>query len=152
MKEIKAFFVLVFGALSSWFGVLAIPMLILIALNITDYITGICASKYRGQQISSYIGFRGIAKKVCMWLLVAVGGVIDWLLIYAGGAVGIDIKFNYAVASIVCVWVICNEIISILENIKDIGVLMPDWLIKITMNIKTQVDLKVDDSKENNDE
>ena len=144
MKNLKTIFVAVLATISSWFGVLAIPIIVLICLNITDYITGIVAGPFRGQQISSYKGFRGIAKKVCMWLLIAVGGVIDWLLIYAGQTVGIDIKFKYAIASVVAIWLICNELISILENIKDIGVPMPGWLLKITTNIKSQVDNKVD--------
>lgn len=147
MKEIKAFFVVIFATLSAWLGILAIPMLVLVGLNITDYITGICASKYRGQQITSYKGFRGIAKKVCMWLLVAIGGVLDWLIMYAGDTIGIDIKFKFVIACVVAVWLICNELISILENIKDIGAPLPAWLIKITKNIKTQVDKKMEQDK-----
>ena len=144
MKEIKLFFVAIFATLSSWLGILAIPMLVLVGLNVTDYITGIVASKYRGQKITSYKGFRGIAKKVCMWLLVVVGGVLDWLIMYAGDTIGIDIKFKFVIACVVAVWLICNELISILENIKDIGAPLPGWLIKITKNIKTQVDNKMD--------
>ena len=144
MKEIKLFFVAIFATLSSWLGILAIPILVLVGLNVTDYITGIVASKYRGQKITSYKGFRGIAKKVCMWLLVAIGGVLDWLIMYAGDTIGIDFKFKFVIACVVAVWLICNELISILENIKDIGAPLPGWLIKITKNIKTQVDNKMD--------
>ena len=148
MKEIKAFFVAAFAVLSSWLGILAVPFLVLVGLNVTDYITGLAASKYRGQKISSYKGLRGIIKKICMWLLVAVGGVLDWLLMYAGETVGIDIKFKFMIACVVAIWLICNEIISILENVKDIGAPLPSWLMKITQNIKSQVDNKVgEDSK-----
>lgn len=148
MKEIKAFFVMIFSAISAWFGVIAIPMFILIALNITDYITGIVAGPYRGQQITSYKGLRGIAKKVCMWLLVAIGGIVDWLIMYAGDTIGIDIKFKFVIACVVAIWLICNELISILENIKDIGAPLPSWLIKITKNIKSQVDKKAESKEE----
>lgn len=143
MKEVKAIIIAVLTAISSWFGILAIPIFVLVALNVTDYITGLTASKYRGQAISSYVGFRGIAKKVCMWLLVGLGGVIDWLIMYAGKTIGIDIKFKFVVACVVAIWLICNELISILENIKDIGAPLPDWLVKITSNIKSQVDTKM---------
>lgn len=147
MKEFKAIFIAVLTAISSWLGILAIPIIVLVGLNITDYITGIVASKYRGQAISSYVGFRGIAKKICMWLLVAVGGVVDWLILYAGGTIGIDIKFKFVVACVVAIWLIANEIISILENIKDIGAPLPSWLLKITTNIKSQVDKKMDEGE-----
>lgn len=85
------------------------------AVNIIDYGTGLAAAKYREQKISSYKGFRGIAKKVCMWLLVVVGAITDSLITYAAQQAGITLNFGYAVASLVAVWLICNEIISILE-------------------------------------
>lgn len=148
MKEIKAVFVAAFAVLSSWLGILAVPVLVLVGLNLIDYITGLAASRYRGQKLSSYKGLRGIIKKICTWLLVAIGGVLDWLLMYAGETVGIDVEFRFVTACVVTIWLICNEIISILENIKDIGAPLPPWLMKIAQNIKSQVDNEVgEDSK-----
>ena len=83
MDKIKVIFIGILTALSAWLGILAVPVLVLVALNITDYITGLFAAKYRGQKISSYIGFRGIAKKICMWLLIGLGATVDWLLTFA---------------------------------------------------------------------
>ncbi len=144
MDKIKATFIAVFTALSAWLGILAIPALVLVLLNITDYGTGIAAAKYRGQKVSSYIGLRGIVKKVCMWLLIGVGAAIDWLLTYASEQAGITLTFGYIVASLVAVWLICNEIISILENISDIGTPLPSFLLKIVKNIKSQAESKAD--------
>jgi hypothetical protein len=48
------------------------------------------------------------------------------------------------VASLVAVWLICNEIISILENINDIGVAMPPFLLKLAGSLKSQVEGKAD--------
>lgn len=117
MDKIKAIFVAVFAALSAWLGILAVPMLVLVLLNVTDYATGICAAKYRGQAVSSYRGFRGIAKKISMWLLVGVGAIIDWLLAFATEQAGLNLHIGYIVACVVAVWLICNEIISILISI-----------------------------------
>ncbi|HOV70376.1 MAG TPA: phage holin family protein, partial [Clostridia bacterium] len=77
---------------------------------------------------------------VCMWLLVVIGAVLDWLLKYAGEQLGFDIKLNFLVAAVVAIWLICNEIISILENISDIGVKLPPLLIKLTQNIKSKAE------------
>lgn len=88
-------------------------------------------------------------KKVCMWLLVVVGAVIDQLLLYASQTVGIALPFTFLVACIVAIWIICNEIISILENIKDMGVTIPAFLIPLVTHVKSQVEDKVDmDNKE----
>lgn len=87
-------------------------------------------------------------QKICMWLLVGVGVVIDNLLAYTSGAVGITLPFSFLVACIVAVWIICNEIISILENINDIGVTLPPFLMPIVRNLKSQVEDKADILKE----
>lgn len=144
MDKIKAIFITIFTALSAWLGVLAVPLLLLVSVNIIDYFTGLGAAKYRGQKISSYKGFRGIAKKICMWLLVGVGAITDMLITYAAQQAGISLNFGYAVASLVAIWLICNEIISILENISDIGVWMPPFLLKLVENLKSQVESKAE--------
>ena len=103
-------------------------MLVLVGMNIPDYGTGLAAAPYRKQKINSGIWVSGgHSKKVCMWLVVAVGVVVDWLLTYAAQQANIDMGIGYVVASLVAVWLICNEIISVLENISDIGVKLPHF-------------------------
>ena len=142
MNKVKTLFTAFFSALAGWLGILAIPVLVLVICNVIDYVTGLVASKYRGQAINSYTGFRGIAKKVCMWLLIGVGAMIDWLIIYAGQSIGIAIPVNFLIACIVAIWLIANEIISILENVVDIGAPIPPFLLPIVKNIKKQVEDK----------
>lgn len=144
MEKIKAVFVTIFGALSSLFGVLAIPIVLLVLCNIIDYITGLAAVRYRKQQISSYTSIKGITKKVCMWLLIVVGSIIDQLAMYACSEIGFNMPFTFAIACIVAIWLICNEIISILENINDIGVPMPAFMNKVVRSIKSQLEEKTE--------
>ena len=139
-NHIKAVFSAAFGFLTSLLGILAIPVVLMVSCNVIDYITGLMASDRRGQEITSYKGLRGIRKKVCMWLLVVVGAIIDQLLLYASATVGIGLPFTFLVACIVALWIICNEIISILENIKDMGVPIPSFLTPLIRNIKSQVE------------
>lgn len=153
MKEnyIKAFFTTIFSLISSILGVLAVPVILMVACNIIDYATGLMASPYRDEDINSYKSIRGIMKKVCMWLLVVVGAIIDQLLIYASDTVGITMPFTFLVACIVSIWIICNEIISILENIKDMGVALPGFLEPLVKNIKSQVEDKAAVDKDKNE-
>ena len=116
----------------------------MVLCNIIDYITGIAAVRYRKQQISSYTSIRGIIKKVCMWLLIAVGAMMDRLILYACSEVGFNIPFTFAIACVVAIWLICNEIISILENINDIGVPMPGFMKTVVQNIKSQIEDKTE--------
>ena len=140
LKAIKAVCVTVFGLLSSWLGVLAVPVYVLVGCNVMDYATGLAAAHRRGQKVSSYKGINGIAKKVCMWLLIAVGAVVDWLLLYGGDQLGVDIHLPMLVSSLTAVWLIVNEVISILENIGDTGVPLPGFLTKIVQGLKSKIE------------
>lgn len=150
MEKLKVIVTAVWSIILSALGILAIPVLLLITCNLIDYFTGIAASKFRKQQIDSYKGIRGIAKKICMWLLVGVGVIVDQLLSYSAGVIGITLPFTFLVGCVVAIWLICNEIISILENINDIGVTLPPFLQPIVSNLKSQVEKKtaLEDSKE----
>lgn len=128
----------IIGILSAKFAVLFVPFVLLLISNLIDYWTGIKASPYRKDKgITSYKSMKGITKKVCMWLLVVVGGMIDTLLKYSAETIGFTIPFNFLVASIVAIWIVCNEIISILENMVDIGINLPSFLMPLVKNLKT---------------
>ena len=60
-----------------------------------------------------------------MWLLVLVGFMIDTLLAYLAQTMGWAMPFQFAVACLVCIWLLVNEFISIIENIADLGVEVP---------------------------
>ena len=136
MEKTKITLIAAFAAVNAWLGNLAIPVYILVLLNIADYITGYVAAPYRGQERKSSVGLRGIAKKVSMWLLVGLGAAVDWLLAYSVGTIGITLPFSFAVASLVAIWLIANEIISILENVGDIGVAAPPFLMALVKWVK----------------
>ena len=107
-------------------------------------------SKYRAQDINSYKSIRGIFKKVSMWLLVVVGAIIDEMLLYASTSIGWKSPVTFLVACVVAMWLICNEIISILENIQDMGVNIPAFMQPLVKHIRSQVEdqVKVDNDSE----
>lgn len=149
---IKAFLTAIFAFLTSLLGVLAIPVILMVLCNVIDYATGLMASPFRKEDINSYKSMKGIIKKVCMWLLVIVGAIIDQLLLYASSTFGITLPFTFLIACIVAIWIVCNELISILENVQDMGVAIPTFLDPIVKHIKSQVEDKVTDKTDSEGE
>lgn len=140
MEKVKALVVTALAAFTAWLGVLAVPVYLLVLANVIDYATGIAASVCRSEPVSSYRGIRGIVKKVCMWLLVAVGGIIDLLAAYAAQQGGITLPLHCAAASLCAVWLVCNELLSILENVAATGVQLPPFLAKLAAYLKEQTE------------
>ena len=147
----QAWLTVAISAVMDFLGILAIPVFLMVGCNLIDYITGLVASKYRQEQINSYKGMRGIIKKVCMWLLVIVGAMLDVLIKYATQTMGFNIQVPFIVATLVTVWIVVNEIVSILENLVDIGIELPPFLMPIVRRIKKEIetvtDKNEDDSK-----
>lgn len=155
-NTIKSAVTVAFTTIFSFLGMLAIPIFLLLGCNLIDYITGLAAAAYRNpdtlRPITSYKSFRGIIKKVCMYLLVIVGWMVD-IMINAGLAQSpYNIQVPYIMATAVACWLIFNEMISILENMTDIGVNIPPFLLPLLkMMRKKQEDTAQVEDKEDAD-
>jgi toxin secretion/phage lysis holin len=104
------------GVVGFFFGGWTVPLRILVSLSIVDYVSGLIAGGVEGK-LSSKVGFKGIAKKVMMFVLVATGNLVDM-------AIGKGHVFRDAVIF----FYIGNEILSILENAGRIGLPYPEQL------------------------
>lgn len=142
MEKIKVFITALTSAFFSFFGLLAIPILLLVSSNVVDYATGLMATTSRKEKISSYKSIKGIIKKVSMYMLIIVGFIIDILIKYTIANLGIQLQFPTLVSCIVAIWLVCNELISILENLIDIGVEVPSFLKPLVEKIKNEVESK----------
>lgn len=142
MEKIKVFITALTSAFFSFFGLLAIPILLLVSSNLVDYVTGLMATTSREEKISSYKSIKGIIKKVSMYMLIIVGFMIDTLIKYTIANLGIQLQFPTLVSCIVAIWLVCNELISILENLIDIGVEVPSFLKPLVEKIKNEVESK----------
>lgn len=150
MKDniIQATISVVLGALASYFNVLLIPVLVLVAVMIIDYATGM-TSAWKSGELESKTGLIGILKKVSYLVLVAVGGVVDYLISAGLAAANVEISITYCCGLIVCVWLIINELISILENLAELGTPIPKFLVNVVHRLKNTVENKTDtDTKE----
>ena len=52
MKNLEYIISTILGAFFSFFGILAIPLLLLVPCNLIDYFTGLAASKIQGEKIT----------------------------------------------------------------------------------------------------
>ncbi|MBQ2442419.1 MAG: phage holin family protein [Ruminococcus sp.] len=141
MKEnmFRALFAAAIGALAAYAGILLVPLCVLAAVMIIDYATGIAAA-WSCKLLSSRVGVKGIVKKVAYLALVAVGMVVDYLISSALVHVGVDILVNYCFGMMISVWLIINELLSILENLGRLGIPLPDFLVRAVERLRDGVD------------
>ena len=102
------------------------------------------AKAYSAGELSSRVGIRGILKKLGYLVIVAVAGMLDWLIRYGAAALGWEWAPEFLVSSVVIVWLIINELLSILENVEAIGVPVPAFLRKLLGRLKVSTEAKTD--------
>ena len=90
--------------------------------------------------LSSKIGAKGIIKKVGYMGLIVVAMGADYLIYSGIIAANIDISYNMWFGLLVAVWLIINEMISILENLSKLGVPIPDFMTKLIKRLKNAAD------------
>lgn len=137
----------VIGGASAYMRLMFVPLVILLAVMIIDYMSGMIKA-WGNDELSSKVGFMGIVKKLCYLMLVCVAGVVDWLLWSGLRQVGVTLDFGFCVGMIVTIWLIINELISILENLEALKVPMPSFLRALVGHLKQTVEVKADKETE----
>ena len=141
MDKLKLLLSAALAGLLAYTRVILIPLALLIVMMSVDYISGISAAYIRGE-LSSKTGLKGIIKKVGYIGVVIVAAVMDWVLFSGLKGVGVDIEMSYYLGLIVTIWLIINECISVLENLGEIGVPLPPFLIKAINKLKKHLEDK----------
>ena len=121
MKEFWNTIQLIFAAVGGWLGYFLGGcdglLYALIAFVVIDYITGVmCAIS--DKTLSSEVGFKGICRKVLIFLLVGIGHIVDAQVIGSGGVLRTAVIFFY----------LSNEGVSLIENAAHLGLPVPDRL------------------------
>lgn len=101
------------AALSYLYGGWNALLGVLLAFVVADYLTGVAAAAVEGK-LNSAIGFKGIAKKVGVFLVVAVAHLADTVL-----------GDQSLIMDAAIFWYLANELLSITENAGRIGVPIP---------------------------
>ncbi|EAA0325000.1 holin family protein [Listeria monocytogenes] len=136
MEVILKIGILGFGAIFGYlFGEVDLLVKVLVCFIVADYISGLLASGYLGE-LSSKMGFKGIAKKIAILILVAIAHQIDLIL-----------GTHNTTRDTVIFFYLANELISILENFVRMGMKVPEVL----KNLILIFDSKSGDEEEKHD-
>lgn len=119
MKEFWNTVQMVFAAIGGWLGYFLGGcdglLYALIAFAVIDYVTGVMCA-VADKKLSSAVGFKGICRKVLIFLLVGIANVLDVQVIGSGSVLRTAVIFFY----------ISNEGVSLLENAAHLGLPVPD--------------------------
>ena len=121
MREFWNTIQLIFTAVGGWLGWFLGGcdglLYALIAFCIIDYLSGV-ACAISDHNLSSQIGFKGIFKKVLIFLLVGIGHILDTQVIGSGSVLRTAVIFFY----------LSNEGVSLIENAAHLGLPIPEKL------------------------
>ena len=124
MKEFWNTIQIVFTAVGGWLGWFLGGcdglLYALIAFVTIDYITGVMCA-VADHTLSSEVGFKGIVRKVLIFLLVGIGHILDTQVIGSGSVLRTAVIFFY----------ISNEGVSLVENAAHLGLPIPEKLREI---------------------
>ena len=121
MKEFWNIIQLIFTAVGGWLGYFLGGcdglLIALVVFAVTDYITGVMCA-IADKKLSSEIGFKGICRKVIIFMLVGIAHVLDINVIATGSVLRTAVIFFY----------LSNEGVSLLENAAHLGLPVPEKL------------------------
>ena len=121
MKEFWSVIQFIFAAVGGWLGWFLGGcdglLYALIAFVVVDYITGVMCAVV-DKKLSSEVGFKGIFKKILIFLLVGIANLLDVNIIGNGSVLRTAAIFFY----------LSNEGVSLLENATHLGLPVPEKL------------------------
>ena len=123
------------GFIVSLFGGWDYMLYTIILFAILDYLTGILKAVYK-KELSSEIGFKGIVKKVMIFVVIAVAYNVQRMT-------GDTIPLR----EIVIVFFICNEALSILENAAEF-INIPQQLKDVLLQLRDKNAAKAEEKEE----
>ena len=140
MKQFWNTIQLIFSAVGGWLGYFLGGcdglLYALIAFVVIDYITGVMCAIIN-KQLSSEVGFKGIFRKVLIFLLVGIANIIDVQVIGTGAVLRTAVIFFY----------ISNEGVSLLENAGHLGLPIPEKI----KTVLEQLHDRAENGKEGNE-
>lgn len=147
---IKSFLTFFIALLDNKFGLICPSLTLLFLLMIIDYISGMLAAKKEGMEHpndakygwSSKKSIIGIYKKVGYILIVLVAISTDYIIFKIINELGISYQTNTMFGLLVIIWLILNELLSILENAGRMGVNLPSFLVKVLSDMQNELENK----------
>ena len=128
-SKINSFISITMTFLTSVFGIQEGLFAGYLILNLIDYITGIIKAK-KNKTESSKEGVKGILKKVCYWLIIVTTFIISYILIEICSKFNINIQFVMFFGWFTLGCLSINEARSIIENLVELKINVPNFLVK----------------------
>ena len=128
LETIKMIFVAIGGYIGFYLGEIDAFIYTLLAFVIADYITGVLRAGVE-RKLSSAIGFKGIAKKIMIFIVVGIANLCDVNLIKGDGTM---------IRTAIIFFYIANEGLSILENSVALGLPVPEKLKRVLEQFKEE--------------
>ena len=114
-------------------------LLLLVFCIVLDYVTGMTRAWMKGE-LSSGVGIRGFVKKLCYILGVAVGFAADLLISLLADNLGLTVDIPAVLGLTVTLLLSLNELVSVAENLGQIGVPMPAALTRALQKLGERED------------
>ena len=114
-------------------------LLLLVFCIVLDYVTGMTRAWMKGE-LSSGVGIRGFVKKLCYILGVAVGFAADLLISLLADNLGLTVDIPAVLGLTVTLMLSLNELVSVAENLGQIGVPMPAALTRALQKLGERED------------
>ena len=114
-------------------------LLLLVFCIVLDYVTGMTRAWMKGE-LSSGVGLRGCVKKLCYILGVAVGFAADLLISLLTDSLGLTVDIPAVLGLTVTLMLSLNELVSVAENLGQIGVPMPAALTRALQKLGERED------------
>lgn len=140
-KELQGIFTLIGGFLGWFLGGFDGLIYALVVFVATDYVTGVMCA-IAAHELSSEIGFKGIAKKIAIFLIVGVANILDTEILGRGAVLRTAAVFFY----------VSNEGISILENAVKLGLPVPLKVQRALKELKNKAENAENKESEENKE
>ena len=126
LESLKYVFIVIGGYIGFYLGSIDAFIYTLLAFIIADYVTGVLRAGVE-RKLSSSVGFKGIAKKIVIFIVVGIANLCDVNLIKGDGTM---------IRTAIIFFYIANEGLSILENTMAIGLPVPEKLREILEQLK----------------
>lgn len=137
MKEFWTTIQIAFAAVGGWLGWFLggcdVLLYALLAFAVVDYVTGVMCAIV-DKKLSSSVGFKGIFRKVLIFVMVGIAHILDTQIIGNGSVLRTAVIFFY----------ISNEGVSLLENASHLGLPVPEPVKTVLKQLHDHADRKED--------
>lgn len=140
MAKIKILIFTFISLVISYYTSISLPILLLAISCLLDIITGILKSLYIKNKFTFNKFVWGFIKKLCMLILIFIGISLDVIISYTVENFNITFPTHNLFGGLIGIWLVLDELLSVLRNLVVLEVPMPNFLISVIKKLKNTID------------